>query len=208
MQSEQDFSGEESLAIIQSMINKVRNRFSEDGHLYLLWGWVVLVCSITQFILEHLVHYAQSYYVWFACWLTFIYQAVYMMKKRRKKTVRTYTDEIIKYVWIVFLINMILVGIVFGMIFNNEYNSATNAFFLILYAAPIFLCGIILRFTPLVIGGIFCWVLSVVSFYIPDDYKILLVSAAMIVAWIIPGYLLRARYRKVNADPVIGRTIE
>src|SRR5690349_23225308 len=98
MQSEQDFSGEESLAIIQSMINKVRNRFSENGHLYLLWGWVVLVCSIAQFILIHFVHYEQGYYVWAACWLAFIYQAIYLAKARRKKKVRTYTDDIIGYV--------------------------------------------------------------------------------------------------------------
>jgi hypothetical protein len=208
MQSEQDFSGEESLAIIKSMINKVRNRFSEDGHLYLLWGWVVLICSIAQFILDHFVHYAQSYYVWFTCWLTFIYQAIYIAKKRRKKTVRTYTDDIIKYVWLVFLVNMILVGVVFGLVFHNEFTSATNAFFLILYATPIFLCGIILRFTPLVIGGICCWLLSVISFYIPEEYKVLLVSAAMIVAWIIPGYMLRSRYRKANADPITRGIIE
>jgi hypothetical protein len=207
MQSEQDFSGEESLAIIQSMINKVRNRFSEDGHLYLIWGWVVLICSLAQFVLDHFVHYAQSYYVWMGCWLTFIYQVIYIIKKRRKKTVSTYTDDIIKYVWIGFLVNMVLVGVV-GIALNNEYNSATNAFFLILYATPIFLCGVILRFTPLVMGGICCWTLSVLSFYIPEEYKILLISAAMIMAWIIPGYMLRIRYRKANADQVIGRNIE
>src|SRR5260221_10642741 len=103
MQSEQDFSGEDSLVIIQSMINKVRNRFSEDGHLFLLWCWVVLICSIVQFILDHYVHYAQGYYVWLACWLTFIYQAIYIIKKRRRRTVSTYTDDIIKYVWLAFL---------------------------------------------------------------------------------------------------------
>jgi uncharacterized membrane protein len=199
MQSEQDFSGEDSLVIIQSMINKVRNRFSEDGHLYLLWGWVVLICSVAQFILEHYVHYAQYYYVWMGCWLTFIYQAIYIIKKRRRKTVSTYTDDIIKYVWLAFLVNMILVG-VFVNILHNEYSRVTNAFFLILYAVPIFLCGIILRFRPLVIGGSCCWALSVVSLYIPDEYKILMISAAMIVAWIIPGYLLRARFKKANAD--------
>src|SRR5690348_7975877 len=137
MQSEQDFSGEESLAIIQSMINKVRNRFSEDGHLYLLWGWVVLACSIAQFILMHYLHYEQGYYVWMACWLTFIYQFIYLSKKHRKRTVRTYTDDIIKYVWIVFLVNIMLTGIISGALLHNEYSRATNAIFLIFYAGPI-----------------------------------------------------------------------
>jgi len=38
-----------------------------------------------------------------------------------------------------------------------------------------------------------------VSLYVPYDYQLLLVPAAMIVAWIIPGYLMRAKYKKVNA---------
>jgi hypothetical protein len=51
----------------------------------------------------------------------------------------------------------------------------------------------------LVIGGIGCWVLSVIALYVPYDYQLLLVPAAMIIAWIIPGYLMRAKFKKVNA---------
>ena len=40
---EQEFSPQQSLNLIESMINKARNRFSENGHLYLLWGWVILL---------------------------------------------------------------------------------------------------------------------------------------------------------------------
>ena len=52
---EENISGKESLAIIESMINKAKNQFSENGHLYLLWGWAVFVCSIAQFILMNYV---------------------------------------------------------------------------------------------------------------------------------------------------------
>jgi hypothetical protein len=30
----------------------------------------------------------------------------------------------------------------------------------------------------------------------PPDYQLLLVPVAMVIAWIIPGYLLRAKYKK------------
>jgi hypothetical protein len=61
---------------------------------------------------------------------------------------------------------------------------------------PTFLSGILLRFRPLVIGGIGCWVLSVLAGYIDYDYQLLLLAAAMIIAWIIPGYILRYRYQQ------------
>jgi hypothetical protein len=71
--------------------------------------------------------------------------------------------------------------------------------FLALYGMPTFLSGVILRFRPLIIGGVFCWLLSLSAAYIAYEYQLLLLSAAMIVAWIIPGYAFRARYKKENS---------
>lgn len=185
----------ESLEIIQSMINKAKNNFSENGHLYLLWGWVVLVCSITEFVLLQ-INYEKHYLVWMLCWAAFIYQAIFLARKRRQKTVQTYTHDILKYVWLVFIIIMFLMGFLFGAILGGEYYKMITPGFLAIYGMPTFLSGIILRFKPLIIGGISCWVLSIVSTLIPPEYNLLLVAAAMIVAWIIPGYLLRSRFRK------------
>jgi hypothetical protein len=58
------------------------------------------------------------------------------------------------------------------------------------------LSGIILRFKPLIVGGIGCWILSIAAMLIDNyDYQFLLIPLAMIIAWIIPGYLLRAKYK-------------
>jgi hypothetical protein len=51
MQQEKPFSELDSIALIESMINKAKNQFSDNGHLYLLWGWVIFICSAGQFIL-------------------------------------------------------------------------------------------------------------------------------------------------------------
>jgi hypothetical protein len=58
--------------------------------------------------------------------------------------------------------------------------------------------GVVIKFKPLIIGGIGCWLLSIGTLFISYDYQLLMLSAAMVVAWIIPGYLLRAKYKKVN----------
>ena len=51
MQNDESFTHTDSLTIIQAMINKAKDQFSENGHLYLLWGWVILICSIGHFLL-------------------------------------------------------------------------------------------------------------------------------------------------------------
>lgn len=196
--AEEQLSLEESFSVIQKMIDTAKNQFSENGHLYLLWGWVVFFCSVAQFVLISVFHYRYHYMVWMLTWVAFIYQMFYLFKKKKREKVRTYADKILGFVWIVFFILMILFGVLFGQQMGDSYYKMMSPVFLALYGMPTFLSGIILRFKALILGGIGCWVLSIISLYIPYDYQLLLVSAAMIIAWIVPGYLLRAKYKKVH----------
>lgn len=193
---EENFSSADSLLIIESMINKAKNQFSENGHLYLLWGWAVLICSVLEFILLNYLHYEKHYIVWFSTWLIVIYQFIYLRRKKKQQRVRTYTDEIVGFVWIVFFILMILFGFFVSKLADDHYYTFINPVFLALYGMPTFLSGIILRFRPLIIGGISCWVLSVIATFISPQYHLLLLPVAMIIAWIIPGYMLRKKFRE------------
>lgn len=198
MEKETGISHLEGLEIIQSMINRAKDKFSENGHLYLLWGWVVFICSLTQFILLNYTTVEQHYLVWLVCWVVVIYQTIYLARRKKREQVKTYTDDIIGYVWLAFVVAMFLMGFVFGRVMGDEYYRLVSPGFLVLYGIPTFLSGIILRFRPLVIGGIACWVLSVASLFVPPQYQMLFLSAAMLIAWIIPGYLLRLKYKKIN----------
>jgi len=83
--NEENFDPKESLLLIESMINRAKDKFAEDGSMYLLWGWVVFICSLTQFILMHFFKYPYHYLVWFASWIVVIYQVVYIRKKNQAK---------------------------------------------------------------------------------------------------------------------------
>ena len=187
---------EQSLQLITNMINKAKNRFGENGHLYLLWGWAVLICSLAQFILINVIKYEHHYIVWFSMWLVLIYQVIYVRRRKQKVVVRAYTDEIIEVVWITFVILMFLFGVLFGTVMGQDYYRFINPVFLALYGMPTVISGTILRFKPLVMGGICCWLLSIVSTFLPYDSQFLLLPLAVIAAWIIPGYLLRNKYQK------------
>ncbi len=190
---QQELSTRDSLQLIESMINKAQNRFSENGHLYLLWGWVVLVCSITSFIAIYFYDNGKSVmYVWMLTIPTVIYQMIYLARVKKKTAVRTYTDEINSYVWLVFVVMGFLVGIIVG---RSGQPQLFNPLVLMLYGMPTFLSGVILKFRPLRIGAVCCWVLALVSVLIPYQFSFLLLGLAVITTWIIPGYLLRSRFK-------------
>jgi len=196
--SQENFSAEQSLQVIHQMIEKAKNQFSENGHLYLLWGWIVFICSVAQFVLLKFVKYEHHYYVWGLTWLAVIYQIFYLRKQNKKQKIQTYADKMAGYIWISFFILLMLAGFSIGKIGGDNYYKLFGPIFLAIYGVPTFLSGVFLRFKPLVIGGIGCWLLSVVAHFIPYDFQLLLLSAAMIIAWIIPGYALQKRHKTQN----------
>jgi hypothetical protein len=50
---------------------------------------------------------------------------------------------------------------------------------------------LVLRFRPLVFGGVLFLLFSVASIFTPDVYKPLLQGIAVITGYLIPGYLLK-----------------
>ncbi len=193
MSNQEQLSAQSSLALIESMINKAQNRYSENGTLYLLWGWIIFICSIVQYVLLTYTSIgANAGFIWMLTLVALVYQLYYLKLKEKKETVKTYTDEMIGFVWMVFGISMGLVSFISMKLGDWQL---MYSLILLLYGLPTFLTGAFMRFTPLKIGGIICWVLSVLAVYISSKEIILLLVPAVISAWIIPGYLLRAKFK-------------
>lgn len=193
MNGEKIMTEKESMELITSMINKAKNNFSERGLLYLIWGWVILFCCITSFVGAYFYHYDKIYFVWLIVYLVIIFQIIYIRKTRKYQKTKTYTSEINAFVWIVFTICLILIIFICNVFRRYEL---INPLLLVLYGMPTFLSGIILKFRPLIIGAICCWALATASPFINMDYQLLLIATAVVVAWIIPGYLLKAKFKK------------
>ncbi|MEO8764664.1 MAG: hypothetical protein ABI416_10275, partial [Ginsengibacter sp.] len=64
--------------------------------------------------------------------------------------------------------------------------------------------GCISKFTPFIIGGIFCWILSIISFLYRGNETLLMVAAGAGAAWIIPGFILRAQFYRNRANSKNG----
>lgn len=200
VQPETPMSSAESLALIESMINKAKNQFSENGHLYLLWGWVVFICSLGQYLGMRVLKIQESYYVWMLTWVAVIYMIFYLVKNKKQRRVVTYTDELLGAIWIAFSIVMFLSGFIIGQTMGARFYELLNPIYLTIYAMPTFISGVVLKFKPLKTGAVVCWVLAVLSTFIPVTEHLLLIAIAMVAAWIIPGYLLKQRYNNQRVN--------
>ena len=62
MENDRDnFSPEESLQVIQSMINQTRNSVVDNSFYFLLWGWLVRLGELLHFLYPPVLHRVFSY---------------------------------------------------------------------------------------------------------------------------------------------------
>lgn len=196
--SASNMSHEESLLLIESMIRRAKNNFSENGHLYLFWGWVVFICSLGHYALGHLVGWNIASWIWMLNWLGFGYTIYYVRKQKRQERVKTYTKEIVDAIWMIFIAVLFLLTTILAFQAGDQFPALINPVFLAIYGIPTILSSVILRFRPLLWGGLGCWLLALLSIIVPPPHHLLLIALAMVIAWIIPGYLLKKRYHLEN----------
>jgi hypothetical protein len=192
MAEEKILTEKESLAIITSMINKAKCEYVETGISALIWGIVIVFCSVVSFI-SFYQHWHWADYVWLLTIVAVIPQIIIAIRDGKKRKFKSYNDNAMNGIWISFG-----VGIFLFSYFINKYNvQHVESVFMIFYGIPTFSTGIARNFKPMIIGGIGCWIIAIISMYVELPYTMLLTAVAAIIAWFIPGLILRARYWKL-----------
>jgi hypothetical protein len=193
MQNEKELSPLESLQIIQSMINKTKDTVAADSFYFLLWGWLTFICCIAAYILKVYLQFPYHYYVWFLMPVGGIISGIYGSRQSKKEKIKTFVGEAISYLWIALAFSFILLVIINAL--TNAWQTAFT-YYILLYAIGTFVTGNLLRFKPLVIGGIINFILVAVSVKFGYDLQLLIGGLAILCSYIIPGYLLKAQYQK------------
>jgi hypothetical protein len=194
---EKQLSGEESLRLITKMISQAKNYYYESGLSALLWGFTNLICFTLAYLMDTVKGFSFPFNPFYLMGITFILQFYYDRKEARFKGTKSYLDEVHTYVWVAFGICVLILTIV-GAITNIGY--IVLPLLLLFFGMPTFISGCISKFAPFIIGGIFCWILSIIAFLYKSEESLLLVAAGAGVAWIIPGFILRARFYKNIAN--------
>jgi hypothetical protein len=187
---EKTITPQESLDIIQSMIHTAKNKLANDGFYTIFWGWLVFIAAMTHYI-TILLNYQWGQFAWFLMPLGGIYSFIHGYKQSKKEKVKTYVETHLGYLWMGFGIAM---GVCLILMPVNGIKT-TYFFLMLLYGLATFVSGGILKFKPLIIGGIFSFAVAIVSNFAGDKEQLLCISIALMGSYIIPGHLLRREYK-------------
>ncbi|WP_018615814.1 hypothetical protein [Segetibacter koreensis] len=193
-EAEKEFSPQESLQLITKMIENTKNSISDRSHYFLLWGWAVVIGCLTQYFLKVILNYPKHYYAWLVTPIAIALHFVLKYRDRKKDRVKTFINEANAYLWTSIGLSFFALGFVFAQI-GWQY---CYPFYILLYGIGTYISGRLLKFKPMIIGGLLCFVLMIVCVYQPYDVQMLITAFAVVISYIIPGYLLRNQYKKTK----------
>lgn len=187
-------SPQESLQVIRAMIETTKNVYSDHSHYFLLWGWATFIGCGMQYILLAIVHYRYHYYAWFVTPLALFIHLYFLYNYERKAVVKTFINDAVGYVWQIVGFGFLSLSVVFFFIgWQNCF-----PFYILLYGIGTFVTGSLIRFKPMKYAGVFCLFLVMLTPTLAYSYQILMCAFAILISYIVPGHLLRHRYKKNN----------
>jgi hypothetical protein len=185
---------EQSLLLITKTIEETKERFKENGHIFIFWGSLMLIVFGSQLILSLMELYKFTMLPVYLFPIGAIYMLFIWIKEKKKNKPKTIIGNILGNLgWVVGMNLMIM-----GFLFSGKLGEAMAPVFLILFALFIIVCGVTIKFKPLTIGGVLLNLIGLGSFFLDRDYHGFSMMSGALVGMIIPGLLLNIARRKEN----------
>ncbi len=186
MKTEQTLSPEDSLHIINSMIDQARFNFSKNSVFFILWGILLIAASLFEL-------YGKSnglFYHW-AGWpiagiLGGIGSTIYGNRKEKQQGHVPNLERLYNQIWQVYLITLAM--LIPALVFNHV---TPNGYIMLLTAFPTVLTGSVLKFRPLVWGGATFWVCGLITLFVLPEMDNLLFAISLVTGYIIPGIMMK-----------------
>ncbi|GAB5410414.1 MAG: hypothetical protein BalsKO_27790 [Balneolaceae bacterium] len=178
---------EESLNLITKVIYEARQNFKDDGIIFILWGILLTVASLGQFILLQLEYYSINYLPYFI--MPFGGLATYFYYSKKGYRNPNAISKLVGRIWYAILINVLLLGFIFAVNLQENLTSVL----LILIGIGSLASGSALKDKTILISGLCINLLGLSCFFISYEYHPLINAIVGFFFTLIPGILLRRK---------------
>ena len=187
---------EESFNIINKAISNFKMNYKESGKTFLLWGWMLTLASFSHFIILKILQGMEAYDLMglfsFGNWAVFIligFIIMFFMERNIKKNKKVYShlDNYITKLW-----QATAAAFFVAIILCIKLEIAPPPIMLLIAGIATTTTGFLIKFKPLIIGGIVFYIFSIAAAFISNENLLLITGAAIICGYLIPGYFLRS----------------
>jgi hypothetical protein len=191
-----ELTPEESFTIINKAISNFKVNYKESAQIFLLWGWVLTLASFSNFIILKILHSREAYELMgpysLGNWAVFLligFIILFFLLRRmnREKKVYSYLDTYINKLWQVTAASFFV-----GTFVCVKLAIMPPPIMLLIAGIATTTTGWLIKFRPLIIGGLAFFAFSIATTFVSNEYVSLLTGASILVGYVIPGYLLKS----------------
>ena len=182
-------STEQQIEIINSVIKSTKENLKPLSVNFIFWGFLIIAMSLFNYAFPSLFQSAQysKLLFWTVVLLIGMILTVYYNINIRKKTgYETYLSRVIKIIWGVFNLSWIyIIALSFTL---KSFHPVPPILFLL--SIIIIITGLIIKFKPITIGGVF---LTIFTFYLnfnPGINLLLVNIVGVFLGLLVPGLSL------------------
>jgi hypothetical protein len=195
MEQENQFTGEESLKLINEMIGKAKHSYVSKGIASMVWGTLMVICSMATWA-QIQYHFNIGFNVWWLLFVAVIPQIYFSIRERKQRNFVGHHTATMGYVWTTFGICIFILSFYSGKFHQSDPGGNITSLYMMLYGVPTFITGGIFNFKPMIIGGLICWALAVASMWTGISSDMLMIATCGLFAWLLPGIIVWKRYKK------------
>ncbi len=187
---------EESFSIINKAIANFKLNYRETAKVFLLWGWVLAIASFSNFIIIKILYSREAFksmgLLSLCNWAVFLLIGFIIMffmerKLNKDKKVFSYLESYFKNLWTVTAASFFIATI---LCIKLEINPPP--IMLLIAGIATTTSGLLIKYRPVIIGGMAFFIFSLAATFVSNEYISLIVFAAIICGYLIPGYSLKS----------------
>ena len=186
---------EESFDIITKAISNFKTNYKEHAKIFLLWGWALTLAGLSHFLILKILYAKEAYNMMgifsFCNWgifvmIGFIIQFFMLRKIDKNKKVYSYLDNFFTKLWQATAISFLV-----AVFLCIKMEIAPPPIMLLIAGLATTTSGLLIKFRPLILGGLAFFIFSIASTFVSIEYTTLISSAALFCCYVIPGYFLK-----------------
>jgi len=188
-------SKEEQIEVISKVINSTKENLKPLSVNFIFWGSLIVVMSLIHYSIPQFVQYTEysSLLFWTILpMLGMLFTIVYNIKIRKVLGYETYLNRVIKIIWGIF--NLSWLVMVVTSLLNGINNPVPEILFLL--STTLITTGIIIKFKPILIGGILLMLFTIYINFNPNINFLIVNIIGVSLGMLLPGISLY--FSKVN----------
>ena len=188
-------SKEEQIEVISKVINSTKENLKPLSVNFIFWGSLIVVMSLMHYSIPQFIQYTEYSSLLF--WtilpiLGMIFTVIYNIKIRKILGYETYLNRVIKIIWGIFNLSWLVIVVISSL--NGINNPVPEILFLL--STTLLTTGIIIKFKPIVIGGLLLMLFTVYIKFNPNINFLIVNIIGVSLGMLLPGISLY--FSKVN----------